>query len=146
MNTPCKPWTGTTNGRGYGRRRINGRYQATHRLAYAEANGLDIADLPPVVRHLCHNPPCQEPTHLAGGTHKDNTADAIARGTHHTPHTPPGDGHPRAKLTTATVRHIRASDEPDTVIAARLGVTKGCVRHARTGLTWRHNEPTDQNG
>ena len=28
-----------------------------------------------VIRHLCNNPVCIEPTHLAKGTHKDNTQD-----------------------------------------------------------------------
>jgi hypothetical protein len=136
--TPCRPWTGTTNGRGYGRIRVNGRYQSTHRLAWAQENGLDYHDpaMPPVVRHLCHNPPCREPTHLAGGTHADNTHDAALRGTLRTPRHPPGDQHPRAKLTADAVEQIRRSAEPAAELAARYGVTPACIRHARNGRTW----------
>ena len=34
---------------------------------------------PPVVRHTCDNKRCLEPSHLIGGTYKDNTQDALSR-------------------------------------------------------------------
>lgn len=55
-----------------------GQSCSAHRLSYRLFKG----PLEPgqVVRHTCDNPCCVNPYHLLAGTHKDNTADMIARG------------------------------------------------------------------
>lgn len=65
--TPCRMWTGPTNGRGYGYRagpRRNGRRKHTyvHRLAYEQAYG----PIPPgyEVHHRCGQRACYELQHL----------------------------------------------------------------------------------
>ena len=75
--TECIEWTGSTDGHGYGQRRISGKLYAVHRLVWAEANG-PIPD-GVVIRHKCDNPPCYNLDHLEPGTKKDNTQDMIAR-------------------------------------------------------------------
>ncbi len=79
----CWPWQGPTR-RGYGAlsARVDGRRQSVgpHQLAYWEATGRWEAKADGrMVRHLCHNPLCCNPRHLAGGTGRDNAADRRAR-------------------------------------------------------------------
>ncbi len=69
----CMLWTGNTSKGGYGEAwRLGGRY--AHRHSWALVNG-------PIptgkqIRHLCGNPLCQNPEHLAVGTQRENAQDA----------------------------------------------------------------------
>lgn len=67
---------------GYGRKMIEGRVYMAHRVAWAEANGVDFTTMTPdmIIRHTCDNPPCINPEHLVLGTHKDNAQDRVERG------------------------------------------------------------------
>lgn len=47
-----------------------------HRKVHFEATG----EWPEVVRHVCDNPRCIDPSHLVGGTQKDNMKDMLGRG------------------------------------------------------------------
>ncbi|MFI7629694.1 HNH endonuclease signature motif containing protein [Microbispora rosea] len=75
----CWPFQGRRNRNGYGEfdggKKLVGLVGA-HRLAYILANGL-TENLPGevFVRHLCANPPCCNPAHLAVGTQRDNMGD-----------------------------------------------------------------------
>jgi hypothetical protein len=73
LRKPCKEAENRSKN-GYGR--LPGGY--AHRVAYAEKHG----PIPPgvVIRHLCHNPPCYEITHLRAGTQKDNIQDSARDG------------------------------------------------------------------
>lgn len=75
--TPCidHGFPGNKPG-GYHQRRVNGRLQYVHRLAFQAHYGY-AADL---CRHLCHNPRCVNPEHLANGTHQDNANDRVVAG------------------------------------------------------------------
>lgn len=55
---------------------IAGRRVLASRVVFYLQHGY----LPEVVRHTCDQPLCLEPTHLVGGTHRDNVQDAIERG------------------------------------------------------------------
>lgn len=61
---------------GYHQIRINGKLQYVHRVAYAQHHekALETVGL---VRHLCNNPRCVNPNHLAEGTHQDNADDRV---------------------------------------------------------------------
>ena len=65
---------------GYHQRRVKGKLRYVHRLAYAEHHGIDIDDVPPLLRHKCDNPRCVNPHHLLPGSHQDNANDRVSRG------------------------------------------------------------------
>ena len=81
MEKPCKPSThGYPNSQGH-HRFVNGRVDGevmVHRWIYKRDVGELSSD--EVVRHLCHNPSCIEPSHLAKGSQKDNVQDSIRDG------------------------------------------------------------------
>lgn len=58
----CLIWTGTTDLRGYGQIRIDGRQRYAHRYAWERANG-PIPDSM-VIDHLCHTIQCCNIDHL----------------------------------------------------------------------------------
>lgn len=78
----CWLWTGTCNDRGYGHTYIwrGDRKLSTsaHRAAYIEAHGPIPDEL--LVRHLCNNPPCCNPSHLRLGDQVQNMADRRTTG------------------------------------------------------------------
>lgn len=79
-NSPCFHWTGSTNSKGYGTQRINGRLLLAHRVAYEANNG----EIPKGmwVLHKCDNPICVRPSHLELGDRKKNMLDCVKRGRH----------------------------------------------------------------
>jgi hypothetical protein len=131
----CWPWRAHTTQDGHGRIKIDGRMVAAHRLAYWLAGN---GDFPTglVVRHLCNNPGCCNPAHLAVGTHADNVADRCAAG-----RSARGEGHGKHKLTWAAVHDIRARAATGTVdptaLAHEYGVTRRAIELVLSGRNWR---------
>lgn len=125
----CWLWTGHRDTFGHGRL---GNIRA-HRAAYELANG----PVPPglMVRHLCSNPACVRPDHLAVGTQLDNMADMVAAG-----RSARGERHPQSKLTADQVRHIRVLCQHVSIraIAAAFGVGRTTVSGVVSRRRWGH--------
>jgi hypothetical protein len=114
----CWPWTGATNSDGYGVLfGKSGNTVYAHRAAYEQANGAIPDGL--LVRHLCNNPLCCNPAHLATGTAADNAADSVAAGVSKRMGRRAGD----TERTAAAVQAVRAGMK--IIDAARAhGVTR----------------------
>lgn len=78
--TKCWEWTKAIGDHGYGVVWAKGKVLKVHRIA-AKAKGL----LGKIVMHKCDNRPCFRPSHLAPGTVKTNTQDAIVKRRHTVP-------------------------------------------------------------
>jgi len=66
----CWEWTGSKDGRGYGRIRIGKELYGAHRAAYEIIRGPIPDNLS--LDHLCRNPLCVNPAHLEPVTHEEN--------------------------------------------------------------------------
>lgn len=74
----CIEWTGARHPNQYGVRKVKGRNQLVHRLAWEEANGPIPAGM--VIMHTCDNPPCYNLDHLRLGSQADNLKDRDRKG------------------------------------------------------------------
>lgn len=133
----CRRWLLSKKRKGYGqiRLKLNGRYRTlrANRVSYAAFNGALTED--DLVRHVCDDPACVEPSHLIKGTCADNSADMIARG-----RVAKEERHSQSKLTweQAAVAKQRIVDgDSDAAIAEDLPVTQRAVAAIRRGDTWR---------
>lgn len=70
----CWVWKKSCNSAGYGQFTKNKKYWLAHRYSYAHTYG-NLSDND-IVRHMCHNPKCSNPEHLAKGKHLDNWKDS----------------------------------------------------------------------
>ena len=63
--TGCLLWTGGMYESGFGRFRLDGKWQGAHRVAYS----VMVGEIPKgyYVRHTCNNKHCIEPSHLVVG-------------------------------------------------------------------------------
>lgn len=129
----CHLWTGSVNDDGYALLKIDGKTRQVHRWAYQRF----VRPLSPgeVVRHTCDTPACHNRSHWRSGTQADNMRDCVERGRFADNR---GSRNPRAKLTEADVRVIRAARESVSALARRYGVSRFAVRQARSGSTWSH--------
>lgn len=127
-----------------------------HRFAWMLANGVDEFPKGHIVCHSCDAPLCINPAHLFLGTHKENTADMLAkhrqagqfkvgkdeRRMH-------GDTHKMAKLTAVQVTEIRqlyteTAHLPTTApernslvkLAKRYGVSKKTILNIMHNRIW----------
>lgn len=140
LDSPCIEYSGARHvEHGYGIMRFKGVTQRAHRVAYCQANGIELAAISGMtVRHRCDNPPCVNPAHLVLGTHTDNMRDMIARGRNRQPK---GSGNGRSKLTESIVSDVKrrlAEREPLRAIARSVGVASSTIARISTGQIWRH--------
>lgn len=135
MDTPCLEWQGASS-RGYGQFWVSGKYERSHRVAWAMKNGTIPDGLN--VLHRCDNPPCVRVDHLFLGTQEENNADRDAKGRQVARH---GEKHGNAKLTEADVRRIfrlRSIGWKQRRIASAVGVSQLQISHILTGKQWAH--------
>lgn len=69
-NTGCWVWLGSMYDRGYGRKKVSGKYVLAHKLYYEKYNGSVPEGLE--IDHLCRNHSCVNPNHLEAVTHIEN--------------------------------------------------------------------------
>lgn len=133
----CWPWTGSVMVRGgYGQLNDRKRLLKAHRLSWELHFGAIPDGL--LIRHLCHNPVCCNPSHLLPGTIKDNHVDMQKAHRMFVPESPKGEKHHSSKLTEDVVCFIRQSSLPGATIARQLGVSKSTVSVIRRNKTWKH--------
>ena len=142
MHGPCiDHGKANTVGMGYGYTRHKGRNVRLHRLAYCEANGLEIGDIDSMyVLHSCDNPRCINPKHLRLGTAQDNMDDKMLRGRHKCP---AGSECVRSILTPQQVAAIRSRYIPrhrvhgQRAMAREYNVAQMTISDAIHNITWK---------
>jgi hypothetical protein len=127
----CWNWRASVGNHGYGQLTYLQQKYTAHRLSWELHRGPIPDDL--CVLHHCDNRRCVNPDHLFLGTRTENLEDMTAKGRRVR-----GEKHGRAKLTEAEVIEIRASKDPQRVIAARYGVTPGAIALIQSRRHWRH--------
>jgi hypothetical protein len=118
--TPCWIWQLAKTQGGYGvDTDSTGKTVLAHRHSYEQHNG----PIPPdrQLDHLCRVRACVNPDHLEAVTSSEN----IRRGL-------------RTRLTLDIVQDIRASPEPQAVLARRYGVDQSHISRIKNNHTWRN--------
>ena len=135
----CWLWT-AAKASGYGRFRLNGGLQGTHRLTLAWALGRPLLSSEYAL-HSCHNPSCVNPDHLRVGTHQDNMNDRDSAGRQARIQ---GKANGQAKLTKGDVFAIRALLHEGNLyqreIGDLFGVSNSTVGRIKSGENWSHTE------
>lgn len=128
----CWPIIRGLNRDGYGVLRVGGRKQRAHRVIF----GLFYPSVPAiVVRHVCNNPACVNPSHLRGGTQKNNAEDRVNSGRGGDLR---GEANGRSKLTVDQVIAIRDSSLSGTELARIHGISKVMACRIKRGAAWSH--------
>ena len=136
-NTGCWLWTGpVAGGTGYGVVNHDGAPVGAHRLAFTLAHGAISSGND--VCHRCDVRTCINPAHLFQGSRAVNLADMRAKGRQADMR---GERHPKAKITEAQVREIRAavaSGETMRSVGSRYGLTSMTVADIHHRRSWKH--------
>ncbi len=74
----CWLWNGTISSNGYGKIRVNGKWQRAHRVIYEMLCG--PIDKYLCACHKCDNKRCVNPSHIFIGTKQDNAIDSVSKG------------------------------------------------------------------
>lgn len=108
----------------------NGKQYPLHRLVYADEQGIDISELPfeVVIRHICDNRRCINPSHLIRGSRAENTKDMMVRGRF------------KSAVTQREALEIMASEIPVQKLAEVYNVTRQTIRKIKNKSSWSHIE------
>lgn len=131
----CLDWAGRRLPNGYGMFFRDGEKRYAHRIAFELRHG--AIPQGKMICHHCDRPCCVNPDHLFLGDAKANARDMVNKGRYR-PSGLRGQTHPMAKIDESTVAAIRTSTEPNSVLAAQLGLSASHVGEIRLGRRWRH--------
>jgi len=140
----CWLWTGGRKNRGgYGGFYVRSKDNTVncYKIAFCLEHKFDLDEIPEgiVIRHLCNNPVCVRPSHLALGTHKDNSKDMVLAG-----NSVAGVRNNRAKMSRDKVIEIRrmwsTGDFTKTDLADMFDIAGATVWQIVTNRTWRDPE------
>jgi hypothetical protein len=137
-NNGCWIWSLYIDRGGYGDCRFRGKSRRAHKLALYIVGDIteeQLNDRSVVVRHLCDNPPCVNPSHLRAGTHADNVRDKMKKGRY-----PVGNAHWNSVINDEESSHIAQllkQGIPQRKIAKLFNVTKPVIERVsrETNLT-----------
>jgi hypothetical protein len=137
-NSGCTLWIGSVTGTmRYGKVSWKGKQRVAHRMAWELRHGPIPKGL--YVCHRCDVPLCINADHLFLGTRADNARDMREKGRGYILTAIRGEANPRAKLTEAQVRAIRAmADRPRADVAREFGISGVNVLQIVKRMTWRH--------
>lgn len=124
----CWIWTAARTKGGYGALWLNGGVKYTHRVVGVLFLALDEKS-GQYVLHDCDTPACCNPNHLRLGSHKDNMADAAAKGRM---------GKKLRPDEVIEIRRLRADGHTQQALADRYGVSRTTVQQIERRETWRH--------
>lgn len=138
--TGCHNWTGSKGNKGYGqfKERLfpgSGGTKLKHVKAYRASYELHRGPIPEgmLIRHLCNNPACINPEHLALGTNQDNVNDKMKAGRHWSGR---GENHGNCKYTDsqiATVRELIRAGLSNKVIAKMVNMNWTYIANIKCG-------------
>jgi hypothetical protein len=125
----CWQWTHYCLPFGHGQAWLQGKTFLSHRVAYFLMRGV----IPPSthVRHLCDNPRCCNPAHLALGTDLDNSNDKCLQGRQAR-----GSRNGRSKLCEQQVMYIYKSSKTQEELALQFGIQQSMVSRIKNGVYW----------
>jgi hypothetical protein len=126
----CCRWTGAHSILGYAVYHHGGRTGFVHRLVWEHYR--DPIPRGAVIGHRCQHRDCVEVSHLYLTDRKRRAADTTSAG-----RVAHGEDHWNHKLTWESVRLIRASKEPTSVLAARYEVAPATIESVRAWRRWR---------
>lgn len=136
----CWLWTGA-GAPGYGRFKVDGRMDGTHRISLEAKLGRKLMSGMQAL-HTCDNPRCVRPDHLFEGTQSQNILDAYSKGRLVAKKVPqPGEENPSSKLTERDVIRVRILREAGFMlreIASVFNVTKQMIWRIVHGKNWTH--------
>jgi hypothetical protein len=103
-------------------------YKSLHRLIFAKYHKITLTEKD-MVRHLCGNASCLEPTHMALGTSKDNRQDTVRMDRH---------GHKLKKADASEIRRLyKKTNMTQKEIADKYDIAISLVSMIITGRIWK---------
>lgn len=133
----CWHWIGSKMIRGgYGQLNDRGALLKAHRLSWEINLGLIPSGM--MIRHLCHNPSCCNPSHLLPGTAMDNHLDMQKANRMFVPESRRGESVRTSKLTAEQAFEIYCSELPPIALATKYRVSTSTISCIKTGKTWNH--------
>lgn len=130
----CLLFLGYKNHGGYGVVKIARRAWLAHRAVWCATNGMVPVGYE--ICHTCDQPACVNLAHLFVGTRSDNMQDMLRKGRGHKAR---GEGHGRAKLTTAQVveaRQLNSAGASQASLARHFGISKSTMHQIVRRKNW----------